>query len=34
VAEVRIEGLPANAQVQAQRLDRNHDLPIGVPVAG
>lgn len=34
VAEVRIEGLPADAQVQAQRLDRNGDLPVGIPVGG
>lgn len=34
VTEVRIEGLPADAQVQAQRLDRNGDLPVGIPVGG
>ncbi|WP_144445497.1 hypothetical protein [Inquilinus limosus] len=34
VAEVRIEGLPVDAQVQAQRLDRKDDLPVGVPVGG
>jgi hypothetical protein len=32
VAEVRIEGLPGDAQVEAQRLDRNSDLPVSVAV--
>ena len=32
VVEVRIEGLPDNAQVEAQRLEHGSDLPVEVPV--